>query len=315
MKMSDLRVIFMGTPDFAVPCLDKLVEEKYNVVAVVSQPDRPKGRGQKLAQSPVKEAALAYGLPVLQPEKVRESEFQAKLALLKPDLIVVVAFGQLLPKVLLDLPPLGCINVHASLLPYYRGAAPIHWAVMKGEEVTGVTTMYMDIGMDTGDMILKAEVPIGKDDTTGILHDRLKEEGAKLLSDTIKLIAAKQGKGTPQDHDKATYASMLRREIEVIDWQKSAESIHNLVRGLNPWPGSYCTYQDKPLKTWQTKVYDKNERTTTPGKVSKITGDGFVVETGQGTIELLEVQPANKRRMSAKDFVCGYGITIGDILG
>lgn len=315
MNMSDLRVIFMGTPDFAVPCLDKLVEEKYNVVAVVSQPDRPKGRGQKLAQSPVKEAALAYGLPVLQPEKVRESEFQAKLALLKPDLIVVVAFGQLLPKVLLDLPPLGCINVHASLLPYYRGAAPIHWAVMKGEEVTGVTTMYMDIGMDTGDMILKAEVPIGKDDTTGILHDRLKEEGAKLLSDTIKLIAAKQGKGTPQDHDKATYASMLRRDIEVIDWQKSAESIHNLVRGLNPWPGSYCTYQDKPLKTWQTKVYDKNERTTAPGKVSKITGDGFVVETGQGTIELLEVQPANKRRMSAKDFVCGYGITIGDILG
>ena len=315
MNMSDLRVIFMGTPDFAVPCLDKLVEEKYNVIAVVSQPDRPKGRGQKLAQSPVKEAALAYGLPVLQPEKVRESEFQAKLALLKPDLIVVVAFGQLLPKVLLDLPPLGCINVHASLLPYYRGAAPIHWAVMKGEEVTGVTTMYMDIGMDTGDMILKAEVPIGKDDTTGILHDRLKEEGAKLLSDTIKLIAAKQGKGTPQDHDKATYASMLRRDIEVIDWQKSAESIHNLVRGLNPWPGSYCTYQDKPLKTWQTKVYDKNERTTAPGKVSKITGDGFVVETGQGTIELLEVQPANKRRMSAKDFVCGYGITIGDILG
>lgn len=315
MNMSDLRVIFMGTPDFAVPCLDKLVEEKYNVVAVVSQPDRPKGRGQKLAQSPVKEAALAYGLPVLQPEKVRESEFQAKLALLKPDLIVVVAFGQLLPKVLLDLPPLGCINVHASLLPYYRGAAPIHWAVMQGEEVTGVTTMYMDIGMDTGDMILKAEVPIGKDDTTGILHDRLKEEGAALLSDTIKLIAAKQGKGTPQDHDKATYASMLRRDIEVIDWQKSAESIHNLVRGLNPWPGSYCTYQDKPLKTWQTKVYDKNERTTTPGKVSKITGDGFVVETGQGTIELLEVQPANKRRMSAKDFVCGYGITIGDILG
>ncbi len=315
MNMSDLRVIFMGTPDFAVPCLDKLVEEKYNVVAVVSQPDRPKGRGQKLAQSPVKEAALAYGLPVLQPEKVRESEFQEKLALLKPDLIVVVAFGQLLPKVLLELPPLGCINVHASLLPYYRGAAPIHWAVMKGEEVTGVTTMYMDIGMDTGDMILKAEVPIGKDDTTGILHDRLKEEGAKLLSDTIKLIAAKQGKGTPQDHDKATYASMLRRDIEVIDWQKSAESIHNLVRGLNPWPGSYCTYQGKPLKTWQTKVYDKNERTTAPGKVSKITGDGFVVETGQGTIELLEVQPANKRRMSAKDFVCGYGITIGDILG
>jgi len=315
MKMSDLRVIFMGTPDFAVPCLDKLVEEKYNVVAVVSQPDRPKGRGQKLAQSPVKEAALAYGLPVLQPEKVRESEFQEELVLLKPDLIVVVAFGQLLPKVLLDLPPLGCINVHASLLPYYRGAAPIHWAVMQGEEVTGVTTMYMDIGMDTGDMILKAEVPIGKEDTTGVLHDRLKEEGAALLSDTIKLIVAKQGKGTPQDHDKATYASMLRREIEVIDWQKSAESIHNLVRGLNPWPGSYCTYQDKPLKTWQTKVCDKNEGTTTPGKVSKITGDGFVVETGQGTIELLEVQPANKRRMNAKDFVCGYGITIGDILG
>jgi len=315
MKMSNLRVIFMGTPDFAVPCLDMLVAEQYNVVAVVSQPDRPKGRGQKLAQSPVKQAALTYGLPVLQPNKVRECDFQEELALLKPDLIVVVAFGQLLPKVLLDLPPLGCINVHASLLPYYRGAAPIHWAVMKGEGVTGVTTMYMDVGMDTGDMILKAEVPIEEQDTTGMLHDRLKEEGAKLLSDTIRLIAAKQAKPTLQDAEKATYAPMLHREIEIMDWQQSATDIHNLVRGLNPWPGAYCIYQEKPLKTWQTKVYDKNEITTTPGKVCKITGDGFVVETGQGTIELLEVQPANKRRMSAKDFVCGYGVRIGDILG
>jgi methionyl-tRNA formyltransferase len=314
MMMSNLRVVFMGTPDFAVPCLDMLVEEQYNVVAVVSQPDRPKGRGQKLAQSPVKQAALAYGLTVLQPNKVRNAEFQAELALLKPDLIIVVAFGQLLPKIILDLPPLGCINVHASLLPYYRGAAPIHWAVIKGEVATGITTMYMDVGMDTGDMILKDEVQIAENDTTGMLHDKLKKSGAKVLSETIQLIITNKAPRTVQNHECATYASMLSREVEAIDWQRPAIDIHNLVRGLNPWPGAYCSYQERNLKTWQTRVCESEVLTTQPGRIAKRTVDGFVVETGQGMLEVLVVQPANKRQMSAKDFVCGYGVTVGDIL-
>lgn len=313
--MSNLRVVFMGTPDFAVPCLDMLVEQQYNVVAVVSQPDRPKGRGQKLAQSPVKQAALAYGLTVLQPNKIKEADFQAELSLLKPDLIIVVAFGQLLPKSMLEMPPLGCINVHASLLPRYRGAAPIHWAVINGEQVTGVTTMYMDVGMDTGDMILKDEIRITEHDTTGMIHDKLKESGARVLSTTIQLILANKATRTVQNHEDATYASLLSREVEVIDWQCSAIAIHNLVRGLNPWPGAYCSYRDKNVKTWQTKEYESEVPTNQPGRIIKITVDGFVVETGQGTLEILEVQPANKRRMSAKDFVCGYGVVVGDILG
>lgn len=315
MMMSKLRVVFMGTPDFAVPCLDMLVMQQYNLVAVVTQPDRPKGRGQKLAQSPVKEAALAHGLTVLQPNKVKDADFQRELSLLKPDLIIVVAFGQLLPKEMLELPPLGCINVHASLLPYYRGAAPIHWAVINGEQVTGVTTMYMDVGMDTGDMILKDEVPIADQDTTGMIHDKLKASGAKVLSETIKLVMDHQAPRTVQHHECATYASMLRREVEAIDWKRSAIDIHNLVRGLNPWPGAYCYHQDKNLKTWQTRVYDREAVVTTPGRIVQITVDGFIVETGQGTLEVLEVQPASKRRMNAKDFVCGYGVSVGDILG
>lgn len=312
--MSKLRVIFMGTPDFAVACLDMLIAQQYDVVTVVTQPDRPKGRGQKLGQSPVKEAALAYGLPVLQPLKVKEAEFQAEMSLLKPDLIVVVAFGQFLPKVMLDLPPLGCINVHASLLPAYRGAAPIHWAIIKGEQVTGVTTMYMDVGMDTGDMILKAEVPIPEHATTGMIHDQLKESGARVLQETIALIASHKAPRTVQQHEKATYASMLTREVERIDWSQSATTIHNLIRGLNPWPGSYCSYEDKMVKTWRTKIHESDSLTTVPGRIVDLTIDGFIVETGQGTLEVIEVQPASKRRMSAKDFVCGYGMVVGDIL-
>jgi len=313
--MSKLRVVFMGTPDFAVACLDMLVAKQYDVVAVVTQPDRPKGRGQKLGQSPVKEAALAYNLPVLQPNKVKEADFQTQLSLLKPDLIVVVAFGQLLPKTMLELPPLGCINVHASLLPAYRGAAPIHWAVVNGEQVTGVTTMYMDVGMDTGDMILKAEVPIAEDATTGMVHDALKEAGAIILGETIELITSNKVPRKVQQHECATYAPMLKREVEAIDWKKTSSHINNLVRGLNPWPGAYCCYQDKILKMWQTRVHDSEGVGGMPGTIVEITTDGFMIATGQGVLEVLEVQPASKRRMSAKEFVRGYGILVGDILG
>jgi methionyl-tRNA formyltransferase len=312
--MSNLRVVFMGTPDFAVPCLDTLVREEYNVVAVVTQPDRPKGRGQKLAESPVKQSAIAYGLPVLQPNKVKDLEFQKELFLLNPDIIVVVAFGQLLPQRILDLPPLGCVNVHASILPMYRGAAPIHWSIIKGDKVTGVTTMYMDIGMDTGDMILKEEVSIAEVDTMGDVHNKLKSIGAKVLSETMRLIASKKAPRIAQDKERATYASMLTRELEGINWQDSAAAIHNLVRGLNPWPGAYCSYQGKNLKAWKARIYQMDDVATKPGRIATITADGFVVETGQGMLEILEVQPASKRRMSANDFICGYGLSVGDIL-
>lgn len=311
--MAKPTVVFMGTPDFAVPCLDMLVNEKYDILAVVTQPDRPRGRGQKLSPSPVKKAALANKLPVLQPEKVKYPEFHKKLTQLKPDLIIVVAFGQFLPKSLLDLPKYGCINVHASLLPKYRGAAPIHWAVINGEEKTGVTTMYMDIGMDNGDMILHSEIPIGPDDTTGDIHDELKTLGADVLKQTIELIAYDKAPRIPQDNNSATYAPLLTREIELIDWAKSATVIHNLIRGLNPWPGAYCHYKNKNMKIWQTRIIS-NTGIGIPGRINSFTNRGIIIETGKGLIELLNVQPESKRRMSAIDYAHGYCLKIGDIL-
>lgn len=309
--MSYPRVIFMGTPDFAVPCLDMLVQKGYDVVAVVTQPDRPKGRGQKLTPSPVKAKALEYEINVLQPEKIKDPAILTELTALKPDIIVVVAFGQFLPKALLDLPPLGCINVHASLLPRYRGAAPIHWAIINGETMTGVTTMYMDIGMDTGDMILMSETPIGAADTTGQLHDKLSVLGAKVLNDTVQLMLEGNAPRTPQPNEQATYAPLLTRDIERINWNRSAEQVHNLIRGLNPWPGSYCQYKDKHLKVWETNISNIYEHGQ-PGRIHQITQRGIIVETGCNLIELLMVQPENKRRMSARDFASGYGLNTGD---
>lgn len=311
--MSYPKVIFMGTPDFAVPCLDILVDSGYEVSAVITQPDRPKGRGQKLAPSPVKAQALKHGLKVIQPEKIKNPEFINELTSLKPDIIIVVAFGQFLPKDLLDLPPLGCINVHASLLPSYRGAAPIHWAVINGEKATGVTTMYMDVGMDTGDMILTSEIPIRAHDTTGEIHDKLATLGAQVLKETVELIVKDCAPRIPQPQALATYAPLLTRELEMIDWSRSAEQIHNLVRGLNPWPGAYCLHKDKSLKVWETKVYNRHV-SGQPSLVHEITESGIMIETGEGLIELLTVQPASKRRMNAHDYACGYGITIGDFL-
>lgn len=303
--MHKTRIVFMGTPEFAVPCLAMLVKEGYDVCAVVSQPDRPKGRGQKLTPSPVKEAALSYGLQVLTPERIKDASFVDVMKGLNPEIIIVVAFGQFLPKVLLDVPKFGCINVHASLLPKYRGAAPIHWAVINGESISGVTTMFMDIGMDTGDMILKAEVDIGPLDTTGDLHDSLKELGAGILSQTIRQVLEGRAPRIPQDHSAATYAPLLTRAIEKIDWHKSAEEIHNLVRGLNPWPGAYSFHQGKSLKIWKTRILPDNI-VKEPGKVLYHSGS-VIVGTGNGNIELLEVQPESKRRMSAGEYIRGYG--------
>jgi methionyl-tRNA formyltransferase len=311
--MAKMRVIFMGTPDFAVPCLEMLAGENYEVAAVITQPDRPKGRGQKLAFSPVKEAALALNIPVLQPEKIKTPEFEQKLAEFAPDLIVVVAFGQLLSKTILDLPPLGCINVHASLLPKYRGAAPIHWAIINNEQVTGVTTMYMDIGMDTGDIILTEKTPIGPNETTGELYDKLKVMGAELLKKTVILLFTHKASRTPQQHEAATYAALLKKDIEKINWALSAIEIHNLVRGLNPWPGAYSEHHNL-LKIWQTKVISTNETYSQPGRIAEISKDGIVVETGRGKLELLVVQPASKRRISALEYAHGYNVSEGEIL-
>lgn len=313
--MSNVRVVFMGTPEFAVPCLEMLIQEKYDIIAVVTQPDRPKGRGQKLVASPVKEFALKHGLQVLQPEKIKTIEFEDQLAVLNPDVIIVVAFGQILSKRILDIPVLGCINVHASLLPKLRGAAPIHWSIIKGETTTGVTTMYMDVGLDTGDMILKSELPISDNAITGEIHDQLKLVGASVLKETLMMIVQQKAPRIPQNHQDATYAPLLTKMIEKINWERSAVEIHNLIRGLNPWPGAYCCYQDRVLKIWRSRIHDADIVTTRPGRVVRVTAEGILVETGIGVIEILEVQPESKRRMLAKDCACGYCINTGEIFG
>lgn len=304
----------MGTPEFAVPCLEMIVKEGYIVPAVITQPDRPKGRGQRLAFSPIKEAALKYEIPVLQPQKLKDDKFQDELVKLQPDMIVVVAYGQLLPKRILELPSLGCINVHASLLPSYRGAAPIHWSVINGDTTTGVTTMFMDVGMDTGDMILKAEISIEQDETTGVVHDKLKDLGANVLQDTMERIVNGQILRIPQQAEEATYAPLLTRELEKINWNSSATQIHNLIRGLNPWPGAYCSYKERSLKIWKSRVCNGLKTVMNPGQIHSISNDGFIVATSNGFIEILEVQPESKRKMTAKEYSIGYGLNIGDIL-
>lgn len=312
--MNKLRIVYMGTPDFAVPCLDRLVQDGHEILAVVTQPDRPKGRGQKMSYSPVKVAALAHNLPIMQPVKIKEGTFMEQLTALAPDVIVVVAFGQFLPKQMLELPLKGCINVHASLLPYYRGAAPIHWAVINGEPLTGITTMYMDVGMDTGDIILKAQIPIGVNETSGEVHDRLKVLGAEILSETLTLVAENKAPHTAQDNDMATYASLLNREHEKINWHKPAIAVHNLVRGLNPWPGAYCLHNNAILKIWSTQVENTVDEEGLPGRVEAVTNDAIIVQTSKGKVALLEVQPANKRRMTGGEYARGYGLKPGDVI-
>ena len=307
------RVVFMGTPDFAVPCLKAIVAAGYEVCGVVSQPDRPKGRGRKLCPSPVKEAALALGLPVVTVERVKDPVFLAQLQEWSPDVAVVVAFGQILPESVLQTPRLGCINVHASLLPKYRGAAPIHRVLINGEKQTGVTTMQMDRGMDTGDMLLTETVDILPDMTMGELHDLLSERGATLIVKTLEQVFAGIARPVPQDPAGATYAPMLDRALERIDWKLSAQQIHNLVRGLNPWPGAYCICDNLTLKVWKTRVVPFSG-SLLPGRVNALTPTGLLVETGRDLIELNEVQPECKRRMGARDCACGYCLTPGAIL-
>ncbi|HWR55781.1 MAG TPA: methionyl-tRNA formyltransferase [Negativicutes bacterium] len=308
------RVVFMGTPDFAVPTLASLQENKYQLVGVVTQPDRPKGRGQKLAASPVKEFALAHGLPVYQPERVKEPGFVSQLRALAPDVIVVVAYGQILSAEILTLPPYGCINVHASLLPKYRGAAPIHWAVINGETVTGVTTMHMDRGMDTGDMILKAEVPITCTDTTGSLHDKLAPAGARLLLQTLQQAAAGTAPREKQDGTQATYAPLLKREHERLDWGRTAQVLDCQIRGLNPWPGAFTTHRDRRLKVWRAVPLAEGTGGL-PGTVRRVDREGIVVATAGGSLRLVELQPQNSKRMTATDYARGQHIEAGEQMG
>ena len=310
-----MRIVFMGTPDFAVGSLQALCESgKHEILAVVTQPDRPKGRGNKLLQTPVKEYALAQGLTVYQPQKVKTPEFVELLHELQPELIVVAAFGQFLSKEILELPKYGCINVHASLLPKYRGAAPIQYAIIKGEKESGVTIMQMDIGMDTGAMLDKVVVPIAENTTMGELHDALREQGAALLLQVIDKIAAGTAVAEPQDDAQATYATLLDRSMEHIDWSKTAQEVHNLIRGFNPAPSTFTKLPNgKSLKIWGSKMTDKNS-TAAAGTVIETGKHSFFVACGEGVLEITEVQPESKKRMPAQVFLNGRGVQEGDLL-
>ena len=310
-----MRIVFMGTPDFAVGSLQALCESgKHEILAVVTQPDRPKGRGNKLLQTPVKEYALAQGLTVYQPQKVKTPEFVELLHELQPELIVVAAFGQFLSKEILELPKYGCINVHASLLPKYRGAAPIQYAIIKGEKESGVTIMQMDIGMDTGAMLDKVVVPIAENTTMGELHDALREQGAALLLQVIDKIATGTAMAEPQDDAQATYATLLDRSMEHIDWSKTAQEVHNLIRGFNPAPSTFTKLPNgKSLKIWGSKMTDKSSAAAA-GTVIETGKHSFFVACGEGVLEITEVQPESKKRMPAQVFLNGRGVQEGDLL-
>ena len=310
-----MRIVFMGTPDFAVGSLQALCESgKHEILAVVTQPDRPKGRGNKLLQTPVKEYALEQGMTVYQPQKVKNPEFVELLHELQPELIVVAAFGQFLSKEILELPKYGCINVHASLLPKYRGAAPIQYAIIKGEKESGVTIMQMDIGMDTGAMLDKVVVPIEENTTMGELHDALREQGAALLLQVIDKIAAGTAVAEPQDNEQATYATLLDRSMEHIDWSKTAQEVHNLIRGFNPAPSTFTKLPNgKSLKIWGSKMTDKNSAAAA-GTVIETGKHSFFVACGEGVLEITEVQPESKKRMPAQVFLNGRGVQEGDLL-
>ncbi|CUN56110.1 Methionyl-tRNA formyltransferase [Mitsuokella jalaludinii] len=298
----------MGTPEFAVPCLAALYEH-CDVIGVVTQPDKPRGRGQKLVPSPVKAWAEAHGLPVWQPKRIKEEDFTAFLEEQKPDLMVVVAFGQILSQRILDIPPYGCINVHGSLLPRYRGAAPMQWCVIDGEKKTGITTMFMDAGLDTGDMLLKAEFPIGPDTTLEEVHDGLMALGAKVLIDTLEELSAGTLKRIPQTGE-SNYAPMLTKETGHIHWQDRAQKIHNLVRGLDSWPGAYTFLAGKKYKIWRTRcTTEKTE--AQPGTILRADKkEGLFVAAGDGVLEITELQAPGKKRMAAKDYLNGHAIAL-----
>ncbi len=308
-----MNIVFMGTPEFAVPSFEAIVKE-FGVKAVLTQPDRPKGRGKALAMSSVKEAALKYDIPVYQPEKLKkDKELIDKLKAMELDFIIVVAFGQILSKEVLDIPKYGCINLHASLLPKYRGAAPINFAVMEGEKTSGNTTMLMDVGLDTGDMLLKSEFDITESMTAGELHDLLMADGAKLLIDTIKGIYNNEIVPVKQGDTITSYASMLNKEMANINWQRSAEEIHNFVRGLNPFPMAYTFYKDKSMKLISTKVLQEESKEL-PGTILKVNGEGIRVSTKDKVLLITEVQFPNKKPLKVSEYIKGNSIEEKEVL-
>ncbi len=309
-----MKIVFMGTPDFAVPSLDILVKNGYEVAAVVTQPDKPKGRGNKLTPPPVKEYALNNNIPVLQPEKVKTGTFAQQLREIAPDLLVTVAYGRILPQEVLDIPPYGCVNVHGSLLPKYRGAAPIQWSVINGDSITGITTMYTDIGMDTGDMLLKREVEIGINETAGELHDKLSIIGAEVLLETLKELEKRTLVRIPQPADEATYVTMISKETGRIDWSKTMEQIHNLVRGTDPWPGAYTFYKGERMRVWKTE-YSNIEKASKPGEIIEVKKEGILVGTGKGNIMLKEIQFDSGKRLKVEQYLAGHSIDKGELLG
>ena len=309
-----MKVIFMGTPDFAVGALDAIVEAGHEVVLVVTQEDKPKGRGKEIQFTPVKEAAIKHGIEVYQPHRVKHEEPVAKLREYNADVFVVAAYGQILSKELLDMPKYGCVNIHASLLPKYRGAAPIQWSIIDGEKVTGVTTQMMAEGIDTGDILDVIEVEIDKEETGGSLFDKLTVAGSEVILTTLKKLEEGTVTRTPQDHSKSTYAKMLDKKMGNIDFEKSAEEIERLIRGLNPWPSAYTAYNGKTLKIWKAEVVD-TEYDGSYGQIVDKTKKAIIIKTGKGALAITELQLEGKKRMTTEAFLCGVGFDLGEILG
>lgn len=311
-----MKVLFMGTPDFAVPCLSAIVEDGANqVVGVVSQPDKPKGRGHKMQYTPVKERALQYNIPVFQPETLRNNSFESELRELNPDVIVVVAYGQLLPEYVLNYPKYGCVNVHGSLLPKYRGAAPIQRCVIDGEKKTGVTTMYMAKSLDTGDMILKSETEIGEYETAGELHDRLSVMGAELIVKTLAQISDGTAPREKQDDSQANYAKMMSKETGHIDWSKPADEIIHLILGTNPWPVAYTAYKSETMKIYMAKHGETAPQNVKPGEIIGVSKKNLAVACGDGNSVLIEeIQFKGGKRMNVASYLNGHSIDAGEVL-
>ncbi len=308
-----MKIIFMGTPDFSVGTFEAIIEAGHEVVLAVTQPDKRKGRGKEMQFTPVKECAIKHNIPVFQPRKVREPECIETLRDYQADIMVVIAFGQILPKEILEMTPYGCVNVHASLLPKYRGAAPLQWSVINGDAVTGVTTMQMDVGLDTGDMLLKIEVPIDRKETYGSIHDKLAIEGAKLCVETLIGLEEKTIMPQVQGETPTPYAKMIHKQMGDIDWKQDAVEIERLIRGLNPWPSAYTSWKDKVLKIWDADVLEEN--TNQPvGSVIAVDKKSFSVQTGNGVLQITELQMQGKKRMDAGAFLRGYQIQAGEIL-
>lgn len=312
--MTGYSIVFMGTPDFAVPTLRALLAENEKVVAIVTQPDKPRGRGRRVVAPPVKREAERHGCLILQPRKAKDDVFIQQLKELSPDLLVVVAYGHILPEAILAIPRIGAINIHASLLPKYRGAAPIQWAIINGEKETGVTTMWMDAGMDTGNMLLSSKVAIEADDTAAVLHDRLAIAGAQLLIKTIRRLKNGTLSSIPQDSDQATYAPLLKKEDGRIDWTKPASELDCFVRGMSPWPGAFTTLAGKIFKIYRVKVVPGHTEAPSGSTIPSFPGEIYVA-TGKGMLSLVEVQEASGKRLHIQDFLRGHPIPPGTIMG